>query len=52
MKIVNIEKENVHISLFAASKYQKLMKIVNIEKENVHIFRTSSGISMKFSEKM
>ena len=28
------------------------MKIVNIEKKNVHISRTSSGISMKLSEKM
>ena len=28
------------------------MKIVNIDEESLHMFWTSSGISMKFSEKV
>ena len=33
-------------------KSKKLMKIVNIDEENLQIFRTTQGISMKFSGKM
>ena len=34
------------------SKNPKFDEIVNIDEENIHIFRTTSGISMKFSGKM
>ena len=33
-------------------KSKNLTKIVNIEEENFQIFRKTSGISMKFSEKV
>ena len=34
------------------SKNPKFDEIVNIDEENIHIFRTTSGISMKFSGEM
>ena len=33
-------------------KSGKLMKVVNIDGENLYIFRTTSGISKKFSGKV
>ena len=43
--LVYLQQENI-------KKSKKLIKLTSIDEENLDIFRTTSGISMKFSRKM